>query len=42
VGTAGTAVGRVEVTIAKGRIVAIDLVADPGRIRRFDLTILDG
>jgi len=29
-------------TIAGGKIVAIDLVADPDRLRQFDLVVLDG
>jgi hypothetical protein len=28
-------------TIAGGKIVAIDILADPGRLSRLDLTILD-
>ncbi|MGA3030511.1 MAG: hypothetical protein ABSE58_07225 [Candidatus Limnocylindrales bacterium] len=31
-----------EFTITRGKIVEIDLVADPDRLRRLDLTILDG
>jgi RNA polymerase sigma-70 factor (ECF subfamily) len=29
-------------TISGGTIVAIDLLADPGRIRQLDLVVLDG
>jgi hypothetical protein len=29
-------------TISRGRIVAIDLVADPERLRQLDVAILDG
>jgi hypothetical protein len=29
-------------TIAQGRIVAIELLADPARLRQLDLTVLDG
>ena len=29
-------------TISGGKIVAIDLLADPGRIRQLDLVVLDG
>jgi hypothetical protein len=29
-------------TVARGRIVEIDVLADPARLRELDLTVLDG
>jgi hypothetical protein len=30
------------ITVAQGRIVEIDIFADPKRVRELDLTVLDG
>jgi hypothetical protein len=29
-------------TVADGKVVEIDLLADPERLRRLDMTVLDG
>jgi hypothetical protein len=29
-------------TVRDGRIVAVDIIADPDRLRALDLTVLDG
>ncbi|MGH8572760.1 MAG: RNA polymerase subunit sigma-70, partial [Gammaproteobacteria bacterium] len=29
-------------TVARGKIVEVDLLADPARLRELDLTVLDG
>jgi hypothetical protein len=29
-------------TVAHGKVVEIDLLADPERLRRLDMTVLDG
>jgi RNA polymerase sigma-70 factor (ECF subfamily) len=36
----GKPAGAFRFTVASGRIIAIELIADPGRLARLDLTIL--
>jgi hypothetical protein len=41
VGSERTAARRFDLTITRGKVGEIDLVADPDRLRRLDLVVLD-
>jgi hypothetical protein len=38
----GQPFAMIGLTVARGRIAGIDVLADPARLRELDLTVLDG